>query len=276
MIKKFKDCHVPSGPNERYKQQSTAYAQSAYNKWYDNGLKVDEILNSSTNTMSLLEICTELNYSYHCIYKFLKNYSDIVLTRKSNGSRPKDLAGARNRAKHFLDKSYVENLYLTEMKSLSQIALILKCDNVTVFKFCKANDIPLRSCVEGTKLYISQLSPEEKVKRTQLNVKRGINNYLNRRMHGTKPEIHFKEWLQTNNIKFIEQYRKVGNAHPYDFFLSERNLIVEIDGNYWHSKKEQRIKDIRFTRDALDKGYDIIRINTKDVDYKQSDYSKWI
>ena len=105
---------------------------------------------------------------------------------------------------------------------------------------------------------------------------RGITNFLKQRKHGTKPELEFKEWLDSKSIDYVEQYRKVGNGHPYDFFIPSLNLLVEIDGFYWHQSDKQKIKDNNHTREAVERGYNIVRICTKELDENQKDYTKWI
>jgi very-short-patch-repair endonuclease len=265
MIKKFAD---------QYKETGIKLSQNSYNKWKDVAIAIDKEMQHTNK--SLAQLCDEHGVRYSNLYAFFKKYSTISISNKHNGTRENDIRGAKKRTKHTLNKQDIQNLYVNQNKSLSEVAKVHGCGKVTLFNFCKANNIPLRSSADGTRLYRSQMSPEEKARRNKIDVERGVNNYFNRRMYGTKPELHFKRWLEDNNIRYTEQYRKVGNGHPYDFFLNGRNLIVEIDGNYWHSKKDQRIKDKRYAQDAIDKGYDIIRINTKDVDYKVSDYSKWI
>lgn len=95
-----------------------------------------------------------------------------------------------------------------------------------------------------------------------------VDAYLTRRKFSTGPELHFEEWLNRKNIRFITQYRKIGNKHPYDFFLPDYNLIVEIDGHYWHSKPEQKKKDIIQTKEAIAKGYFVVRIDTLQLQTK--------
>ena len=104
------------------------------------------------------------------------------------------------------------------------------------------------------------------------NRERLIELYVSRRKYGTKPERDFEHWLRENNIEFESQYRRVGNKHPYDYFLPQYNLLVEIDGHYWHSKPEQKIKDRKHNRDAKRKGYDIVRIDTLKLKKKTYDH----
>lgn len=50
----------------------------------------------------------------------------------------------------------------------------------------------------------------------------------------TKPELKFKEILNELNINYIHNF-KFMNYH-FDFYLNDLDILVEIDGNYWHGK----------------------------------------
>jgi len=70
------------------------------------------------------------------------------------------------------------------------------------------------------------LTDEERQKRT---------NHLTQqsaKFQGTKPECIFEEILINNNIQFEKQ--KWIKRYKVDFYLPERNLIVEIQGCYFH------------------------------------------
>lgn len=63
---------------------------------------------------------------------------------------------------------------------------------------------------------------------------------------GTKPEVLFKQLLEVNKVNFIFQKNvpwKKGWKKWYDFYLPEFNLLIEIDGTYWHGK-EIKTKDL--------------------------------
>lgn len=150
--------------------------------------------------------------------------------------------------------------------TLKQIGEKYNTTAATVMKFFRDNGIERRSKSEIGKQRMR--TPE----RREYMRKVSIENYLKRRKFATGPEKHFECWLIDNNIKYETQYRKIGNAHPYDFFLKDYNLIVEIDGHYWHSKKEQKIKDVKHTEDAIRKGYFVVRIDT--LELKEKSYEE--
>jgi very-short-patch-repair endonuclease len=84
----------------------------------------------------------------------------------------------------------------------------------------------------------------------------------------TKPEINFENELKLNNIEYIMQYYVGG--FPFDFYLPNENLLIEIDGEFYHPLSEDDCKypiqfhnynrDIRKTKVAIDNGYTLKRI----------------
>jgi very-short-patch-repair endonuclease len=60
----------------------------------------------------------------------------------------------------------------------------------------------------------------------------------NKNNKGTSIEIKIGKLLMEQNIKFETQfeisYNKI-NFRSYDFYLNEFNLLIEADGDYWHS-----------------------------------------
>lgn len=41
--------------------------------------------------------------------------------------------------------------------------------------------------------------------------------------------------LEELNLSFIRQFRFKGYNHPYDFKFNDSNIILEVNGNYWHA-----------------------------------------
>jgi very-short-patch-repair endonuclease len=90
----------------------------------------------------------------------------------------------------------------------------------------------------------------------------------------TKPEKMFAKFLDKLDIKYEKQ--KHVKRYYCDFFIPEFNLIVEIDGDYWHANpdkfsandvvgakkitaKQIWENDNKKTQDILDSGYSILR-----------------
>lgn len=227
----------------------------------------------SDDSLSVRSIVTQLGLDsdYNNIYRAVKKYSDIDVSIKNNGKGKKSKIAFEQ--KRVIDDNLVEDVrkwYCTERLSLKQVGERLGTTAATVMSFMERHNIPRR-----TKSEIATENNNKPGRREYLR-ETSTRSYLNRRTSNTKPERDFKQWLEENNIKYIEQYRRVGNAHPYDFFLPEYNLIVEIDGHYWHSKPDQIVKDQQHVDDAISRGYNIVRICTKQLQELNGDYSKWI
>ena len=103
-------------------------------------------------------------------------------------------------------------------------------------------------------------------------------NQINGSLNGTntKPELKFKKILDDNKIFYIFQHvvKYEGGKTPYkvyDFYIPEKNILVEIDGIYWHGKNK-KYKELNFTQQknrindrvknklSKSKGYKLFRI----------------
>lgn len=101
----------------------------------------------------------------------------------------------------------------------------------------------------------------------------------------TSIEFKFKELLEKHNIKY-KQYFKINykdSFKEYDFLLINFNILIEIDGDFWHANpmyydKENllEIQKINLINDnlkndlAISSGYSILRFWETDV--KNSDF----
>ena len=90
--------------------------------------------------------------------------------------------------------------------------------------------------------------------------------------HDTKPELEFAAYLDSSNIgykkQFIIQFGKIGIdrfRHAYDFHILNTNILVEIDGDYWHSRPGAVERDSECDKVASDHGYHVLRIKTSNL-----------
>ena len=84
----------------------------------------------------------------------------------------------------------------------------------------------------------------------------------------TKPELLMKDLLDKLNIPYKQQFLiqfKNKNAkmfrHLYDFHIPNTNILIEVDGDYWHSKPEIQERDIICNQVAESKGFDVYRFS---------------
>lgn len=74
----------------------------------------------------------------------------------------------------------------------------------------------------------SQL-PEEK--------DRKIKMLLRQKRKDTKPELMVKNYLIENNIEYISQHPLLG--YIPDYFIPDKNLIIEVFGDFWHGNPKK-------------------------------------
>lgn len=82
------------------------------------------------------------------------------------------------------------------------------------------------------------------------------------RKTNTKPELLFKEILQSLNIEYKHNYPlfNIEHSYPADFYLKKYNMIIEIDGTYWHNYPYGLEKDHIRTQEIFDAGMNVLRI----------------
>jgi very-short-patch-repair endonuclease/endogenous inhibitor of DNA gyrase (YacG/DUF329 family) len=82
------------------------------------------------------------------------------------------------------------------------------------------------------------------------------------RKTNTKPELLFKEILKLLDIEYKHNYQlySIKHFYPADFYLEKYNLIIEIDGAYWHNYPHGTEKDHIRTQEISDSGMNILRI----------------
>jgi very-short-patch-repair endonuclease len=85
----------------------------------------------------------------------------------------------------------------------------------------------------------------------------------------TKPERQLKTILSSFNLVYQHPFQV--DSKVYDFYIPSLNLLIEVDGNYWHGKgltKQQmnpmqlkhHINDITKTKLAKLRGFNLLRI----------------
>lgn len=81
----------------------------------------------------------------------------------------------------------------------------------------------------------------------------------------TSPRTHtaIRDMLKENGISFTENTRRAIDKMELDFFLHERNLAIELDGNYFHSERAGETDDsyhLSKTKMSNEKGIRLIHI----------------
>ena len=90
----------------------------------------------------------------------------------------------------------------------------------------------------------------------------------------TKPELKMKDILNELNIPFKHQFRL--ETHVFDFHILNTNILVEVDGDYWHGNPKKfsklnkiqlkiRLKDIKNEQLAKTNNYILLRFWEDDI-----------
>lgn len=84
---------------------------------------------------------------------------------------------------------------------------------------------------------------------------------------GTDIEIIVEALLQALGVTF-EAQKHVGHWVA-DFYIPSHNLILECDGDYWHSSEWAKDRDMRKDRYLTEKGYKVLRILGSQIHAKE-------
>lgn len=90
----------------------------------------------------------------------------------------------------------------------------------------------------------------------------------------TAPEKSFAELLKELNVEFETQ--KIVGGKIYDFYIPEKNILLEVDGDYWHAKdkelkdmspmqKKSFYNDIKKNAIAKNNGFELERVWESDL-----------
>ncbi len=78
----------------------------------------------------------------------------------------------------------------------------------------------------------------------------------------TTIEVKIQNFLKQLNIEFYtHQYIKdIEHAYQCDIFIPSKNLVIECDGNYWHSYPTGTETDHIRTKELIEKGFKVLRL----------------
>lgn len=190
--------------------------------------------------------------------KFGVSGSTILNTFRREGIQTRLQNGKTELKQPKVSKELLERLYWSEKKSLTEIVKECGYNYPTEVKDDMIrHDIKRRNYSDAGKNMFNQ-RPEIKQK-----IIDGMGETFTKFLQGSPSslELQFINWCNKTNIEYIHQYqiKESPLKHNYDFFLKNYNLLVEIDGDYWHLKEESIIRDSLFDENAEMYGYNIIR-----------------
>ena len=85
------------------------------------------------------------------------------------------------------------------------------------------------------------------------------------RIRPTSLEVQVCDALTAAGIEFVFQFPVSGTSYVADFYLPQKNTILEADGGYWHSRPKSVLHDAK--RDAVlaRLGYRVVRLGETQI-----------
>ena len=95
----------------------------------------------------------------------------------------------------------------------------------------------------------------------------------------TSIELALKRYLDVLEIEYEQQYiidDEYKNKWAYDFYIPSRHLLVETDGEYWHTSRRAYRRDTIKGQAAALSGYHLLRLSDLSLDFSKiwDDYDK--
>jgi len=111
---------------------------------------------------------------------------------------------------------------------------IIKCLNCNkdVIIYGKRKETFRYCSIECRNKHWSKVVYRTEAKQKQLK-KNGVNSMRKQKNKMTKPEQIVFDFLNNKNINFISQY-SMYNKFIVDFYIPLSNIIIEVQGDYWH------------------------------------------
>ena len=121
---------------------------------------------------------------------------------------------------------------------------------------------PNQKSAKGIKLNLTQ---EQRAKRSYVMAKAIKDNKIPK--SNTSIEKLFKSWCNDHNIEYEQQYMLTHKSITwlYDFYLPQFNMLVELDGEFWHQTPKQINRDKMKTRSASELGFRFLRLSSNNL-----------
>ena len=107
---------------------------------------------------------------------------------------------------------------------------------------------------ERTKRWYWSLTQEQRVELTRSRRKRAKPNSIERIV---------KEWLDAAGIVHEREHPIL--TYSVDFYVLSRNVVIECDGDYWHSLPGVVERDRRKNEELTCLGYAVVRLSERDI-----------
>jgi very-short-patch-repair endonuclease len=224
---------------------------------------IEEIRDSLNEGKSLATIAKDLSISYNRLYRYLRKTERISAGEllSKQGTTKNHIASSDKRRKIQDDPVKIESLYWDDEYDLYEIAYLYNCTPATVLSFMRKHNIKRRSRSEAS-LLVHKKKPWLREVHRQ-NALSGVTGYPANTNRESWIEKSCRVWLEDNGYEYDQEFQIHPGTHHYDFKVGK--ILIEMDGEYWHTQPEQVTLDRKFEQDANAEGYSVVRITDKEL-----------
>lgn len=202
------------------------------------------ILVKSKNAQDIAEL---YGIKYHTVQYHIKKMG-LTGKRVSEG-----MLNKREQTRTRYTKEILYDLYHTQNLTLGSIGKRYNVTAATVLADMKRFDIPRRSKTEASTTAWDSVEKREAAR--QRAIARGDLQFGQR----TDIELMFEQWAAENDVQVVAQFQLSEIGHRYDYHIIGTNILIELDGDYWHSTSKQQTLDHRFELEAEGAGFTVVR-----------------
>jgi very-short-patch-repair endonuclease len=206
---------------------------------------------------SLLSFCERFSYPYNLVYKRLKKSHPNSISRNKNGTFKLE----KRPRKVLISPEEMKEMFFEKGMGQKEIAEELGVTKGAICYFMKKHNIDVKS------VSLSRYFTKERRELHRQQALSGITGVFRagRKFHSTSIEVKFMKVCDEMGINYKRQFSIEKNGHPYDFYIPSMNLLVEMDGVYWHTMENQVKKDKEQMAKAEELGYNLVRITDKQI-----------
>jgi very-short-patch-repair endonuclease/predicted DNA-binding protein YlxM (UPF0122 family) len=225
--------------------------------------KINKIESLLLEGYSVSEISKSLSLPYAAVYNGIRRNGLSHLVSVSKNGKSKTSKEYHISMQKF-DYETLKSEYIENKRNLYEIAEKYNMSPSGILYNLRKFGIETRNKSEASLLmYEKNPQIKEKLRKLAFDGAIGIHN-KNFNRADTWIEIAFEEFCLKNNISFTKQYQIDGKGHRYDFLIFH-NLLVELDGVFWHNTNKQKVLDEEYNRLAKKCGYNIVRFTDREI-----------
>jgi len=173
---------------------------------------------------------------------------------------------------------FIKEEHWQKGKTIKQISKELNVSRHSLIKFLQKHGIRTRTISEDSKRRFSKMSFEERRKQAKKaftkakqlwdNNPEWASEHIRKILEAqnyreTSIELIARGWLDEWEIEYIPQYQ-VGRVF-IDIALLQWKVAIECDGDYWHSKPGQIVKDKKRDKFLNINGWYVLRLKENDI-----------